>query len=97
MREAVDAAWRAESRRVLATLMHEMFRAMPPPGAFEEAAKAVPPIHELCPGAHAYQMVRGLGLAHMDAALKANEGAAQLLRADLKALLAARGVDVSVH
>jgi dienelactone hydrolase len=77
--------------------VHEMFRMMPPPGAFEEAAKGVPPIHELCPGAHAYDMVRGLGLAHMDAALKANEGAAQLLRGDLKALLAARGVDVSVH
>jgi len=42
-------------------------------------------------------VVRGVGLAHMDAALKANEGAAQLLRGDLKALLAARGVDVSVH
>ena len=48
-------------------------------------------------GAHAYDMVRGLGLAHMDAALKANEGAAKLLRGDLKALLAARGVDVSMH
>jgi dienelactone hydrolase len=75
--------------------VHEMFRKMPPPGAFEDAAKAVPPIHELFPGAHANDMVRGLGLAHMDAALKANEAAAQLLRGDLKALLAARGVDVS--
>ena len=77
--------------------MHEMFRMMPPPGPFEEAARAVPPIHELCPGAHAYDLVRGLGLAHMDAALKASEGAAKLLRGDLKALLAARGVEVSVH
>jgi hypothetical protein len=47
--------------------------------------------------ARAYEMVRGRGLAHMDAALKASEGAAKLLGGDLKALLAARGVDVSVH
>jgi hypothetical protein len=57
----------------------------------------VPTIDELCPGAHACDIVRGLGLAHLHAASKANEGAAKLLRADLRALLAARGVDVSVH
>ena len=77
--------------------VHELFRMMPPPGPFEEAAKLVPPIDELCPGIHAYEMVRGLGLAHMDAVLKAHEGAAELLQGDLRALLAARGVDVSVH
>ena len=38
-----------------------------------------------CPAStppNAYDMVRGLGLAHMDAALKANEGAAKLLRGE---------------
>jgi hypothetical protein len=77
--------------------VHEMFRMMPPPGAFEAVARRVPPITELCPGDHAHEMVRGLGLAHMDAALKADESAAELLAGDLRALLAARGVRVAVH
>lgn len=74
--------------------VHEMFRMMPPPGAFADVARNVPPIAELCPGEHAYQFVRGLGLAHMDAHLKGSEPAAQLLAGDIRALLAARGIAV---
>lgn len=76
--------------------VHEMFRMMPPPGDFERVAKSVRPISELCPGAHAYLFIRGLGLAHMDAHLKGDEAAAQLLAGDLEKLLADRGVGVSV-
>jgi predicted dienelactone hydrolase len=77
--------------------VHELFRMMPPPGAFEEAARRTPPIAELAPPDHAYLCVRGLGLAHMDAVLKGHEGAAHLLEDDLPAALAGRGVRVAVH
>lgn len=74
--------------------VHELFRMMPPPGDFERIAKLVPPITELCSGEQAYRFVRGLGLAHMDAYLKGNESAANLLAGDLRATLAAREVAV---
>jgi hypothetical protein len=77
--------------------MHEMFRMMPPPGAFEEAARRTPPIGELTEPDHAYLCIRGVGLAHMDATLKAHEGAAQLLEGDLREALAERGVRIAVH
>lgn len=77
--------------------VHELFRMMPPPGVFEDVAKAVPPISELCPGEHAYLFVRGLGLAHMDAYLKGSESAAQLLAGDIRALLKGRGVSVTQY
>lgn len=76
--------------------VHELFRMMPPPGDFERIAKTVPPITELCPGKHAYAFVRGLGLAHMDAHLKADEAAARFLGGDIAAALAARGISVRV-
>lgn len=76
--------------------IHELFRMMPPPGDFERIAKTVPPITELCPPEHAYLFVRGLGLAHMDAHLKANEAAARFLADDIVDVLAARGVGVEV-
>jgi dienelactone hydrolase len=77
--------------------VHEMFRMMPPPGAFAEAARSTPPIDELAPGAHAYDTVRGLGLAHMDACLKDHAAAAALLAGDVQALLERRGIAVAVH
>ncbi len=77
--------------------VHEMFRMMPPPGAFAEAAKHTPPIDELCPPAQAYDFVRGLGLAHMDATLKAHTEAEAFARGDVGARLAARGIHVAVH
>jgi predicted dienelactone hydrolase len=77
--------------------VHELFRMMPPPGAFEEAARRTPPFSELTPADQAYLCIRGLGLAHMDAALKAREDAASLLAGDVRAALAARGVRIAVH
>lgn len=76
--------------------VHEMFRAMPPPGDFERIAKTVAPIGELCPAEHAYQFIRGLGVAHMDAYVKANESAAAFLAGDIRGALAARGVAAEV-
>ena len=77
--------------------VHEMFRLLPPPGGFEAVAKATPPMADLCPPEHAYDVARGLGLAHLDAALKANDDAARLLAGDLRGLMSARGVRVAVH
>jgi len=74
--------------------MHEMFRAMPPPGAFAEVAKHVPPIGDLVGEASAYLFVNGLGLAHFDAVLRRNEAALSLLD-NAVAESRARGVEIS--
>lgn len=75
--------------------VHELFRMMPPPGEFARIAQSIPPISELCPGEHAYQLVRGLGLAHFDAHVRGSEAAARLLGGDLVALMDGRGVRVT--
>lgn len=73
--------------------VHEMFRTMPPPGAFAESARHTPPIGELVPGEHAYLFTRGLGLAHFDAVLR-DEPAAKPLLDDAVAVMARRGVAI---
>jgi dienelactone hydrolase len=75
---------------------HEMFRTMPQVEPFSEIAKIVPPISELCPGTHAYDFNRGLGLAHMDAVLRGNEEAAAFLACDLPSVFSSRGIRVSM-
>ncbi len=72
--------------------VHEMFRAMPPPGEFARVAGQIRPITELCPAEHAYAFVRGLGLAHFDATLKRIEAATALFERELEAALAGRGI-----
>ena len=74
--------------------VHEMFRTMPTDPLFATVAKQIKPIGELCPGAHAHDFIRGLGLAHLDAVLKGDETAARLLAGDVAGVLAARGVRV---
>ena len=74
---------------------HELFRSMPPPGPFAEIAKVLPAASELCPGEHAYDFNRALGLAHMDAVLRASEEAAAFLGGDVASTFAARGIRVS--
>jgi len=76
---------------------HEMFRLVPQRGLFEDIVKLMKPIAELVPGEHAAIAVRGLGLAHMDAALKGDAAAAALLAGDVAATLAARGVRATVE
>jgi predicted dienelactone hydrolase len=76
--------------------LHELFRLMPQDPIFEPVRQSIAPIAELCPAEHAYQSLRALGLAHMDAHLKGHEPAARLLSDDVGAMLAARGIDVRV-
>ena len=54
------------------------------------------PIGELIPGAHAYAVTNGLGLAHFDAELRGMPEAVALLARDLTRVLAERGVVVEV-
>ncbi len=51
---------------------------------------------ELCPGDHAYALLQGLGLAHMDASLRSEAGAIAFLAQDLEQLLADRGIRVEM-
>jgi predicted dienelactone hydrolase len=86
--------------------VHELFRMMgslllgtPAAAAQPEVAavvRGIPPASELCPGEHAYQYLRSLGLAHMDAHVKGLAEAADWLAQDLEALFAARGIAVDV-
>ena len=76
--------------------VHEIFRLMPHDPLFEPIQKAILPITELCPGEHGHLATRGLGLAHMDAYLKASAEAQRFLGGDLRAALAERGVAVDV-
>jgi hypothetical protein len=77
--------------------VHERARTRLRTGDTAWMAEAMPPIAELCPGEPAHLCIRGLGLAHLDAVLKAHEGAQHLLASNLGTLLAARGVDIMVH
>jgi predicted dienelactone hydrolase len=76
--------------------VHELFRAMPPPGAFARLAQSILPIAELCAPDRAYAFVRGLALAHFDAALKADAGAAAFLEHRLAGALAEQGIAATV-
>ena len=62
-------------------------------GVMGEGAR---PSSELVPGAHAYAVTNGLGLAHFDAELRGNPDAVAFLARDLSAVLAERGVNVEV-
>jgi predicted dienelactone hydrolase len=76
---------------------HEAVRKMPFTGALAWIPKEMRPIAELCSGEQAHLFVRGLTLCHMDATLKRREDAQRFLLSDIKAELAARGVDTAVH
>jgi dienelactone hydrolase len=76
---------------------HEMFRAFPPPGFFEDAARTTVPFAELASEEPTYDAIRGLALAHMDAVLRSHAPAAEFMERDLGARLGARGIDVAVH
>ena len=75
---------------------HELFRTMPTDPLFEHIQKAIPPITELVPGERTHLAIRALALAHLDAHLRGDEGAARLLAGDVRAALAERDVAVRV-
>jgi dienelactone hydrolase len=77
--------------------MHETVRKMPFTGESAWIPKEMRPITELCSGEQAHLFVRGLTLCHMDATLKRQEEAQQLLVGDIETELAERGVDVIAH
>jgi len=81
--------------------MHDLFRMMGPMMSGSGPLSAVDaktmfeemkPAAELCPAEHAYALIQGLGLAHMDAHLREHAGATTWIDGDLVALLAARGI-----
>lgn len=81
--------------------MHDLFRMMGPMISASGPMAAIDtktmfeemkPAAELCPGEHAYALIQGLGLAHMDAHLREHEAAATWIGGDLVALLAERGI-----
>jgi dienelactone hydrolase len=76
--------------------MHEAVRTMPWTGELAWLPKEMRPITELCSGEQAHLFVRGLTLCHLDAVLKQEENAQQLLAGDVQAELALRGVDVTL-
>lgn len=76
---------------------HETMRTMTLPAEAAAMQKRMRPIAELCSGGQAHLFVRGLALSHMDATLKQREEARQLLRGDIDAELAARGVEAIMH
>jgi dienelactone hydrolase len=82
--------------------VHDLFKQMGPMLGGSGAATGIdiqPIFHnmkssaELCPGEHAYAMIQGLGLAHMDTHLRGHADAAKWIERDLAKLLADRGID----
>jgi pimeloyl-ACP methyl ester carboxylesterase len=74
---------------------HEAFRHVPAEGDLAWIAE-MRPIGELCSPAAAQAVVRGVTLAHFDAALRGIEAAAAFLDGDLSAELAAHGIGAVV-
>jgi predicted dienelactone hydrolase len=54
------------------------------------------PSSKLVPGTHAYNLINGLGLSHFDANLRDNKDAATFLQSDLRSVMAARGITISL-
>ncbi len=78
---------------------HEMFRKMGGLSILDPGGKGGPgsmknarPASELCPGKMAYAFLRGLGLAHLDAHLKNDPDALELLQGDIVSLLSGQGI-----
>lgn len=78
--------------------IHEFFRTQSEAISHDGAttAEKMHPFSELCPAIEAYNYLRGLGLAHMDAHLKSKQDAIKLLVSDIQALMAKNGIAVEV-
>lgn len=73
--------------------IHQLFRLLPP---FVPIARRFPPFSRLGPIAQAYQVIRGLGVAHLDAFVAGRSDAEAFLASDLRALFAGRGIPITV-
>jgi len=76
--------------------LHEAYRAVPPTGELEWL-REMKPIGELCSEEEAHMFVRGLTVCHFDAVLREEGAAVGMLRGDLSADLARRGVHAATH
>jgi len=76
--------------------IHEMFRTMPMVPELQRLAPAIPAFTELAPEAPIHRAIRGLALAHFDAALRGDERAAGFVAGDLAAALDAEAVGALV-
>lgn len=76
---------------------HEAVRAATFPAEAAWIPAGMRPMQELSSGEQAHVFVRGLTLAHMDAALRGLAAAERFLAGDVEAELAARGVDAFAH
>lgn len=79
---------------------HETWRTTPDTGPAAWMQARMRPFAQLCPAELAQMFVRGLTLAHLDATLRRNDDARRFLDGDdgdLRAALAARGVDAVVR
>ncbi len=76
---------------------HEAVRTMPMPAEVAQMQTEMLPMADLCSGEQAHLWVRGLTLAHMDAALNRRQEAQRFLAGDIEDELAKRGVEVFAH
>jgi predicted dienelactone hydrolase len=77
--------------------VHEIFRAMPWPGGGAAMAERIPPFTELVAAQAAYDLTRGAGLAHFDAALKGSREADAWLGDEAAGVLALRGAHTTLR
>lgn len=76
---------------------HEALRASVLPGEAAWMTAAMRPASELCPGQHGHLFARGLTLAHLDAALRADTAAQHFLTDGALRALAARGITAAQY
>lgn len=62
----------------------------------EEMLAKMKPSSELVPGAHAYRLINGLGLAHFDAELRGDPDATSMMRGDLVEIAGKQGIQVEL-
>jgi predicted dienelactone hydrolase len=76
---------------------HEQMRTTPIDGPASWMPSAMKPFAELCPAQVVHDLTRALTLAHLDATLRADEGAVRFLADDLVAALAARDIGADIE
>ncbi|HLJ48248.1 MAG TPA: CocE/NonD family hydrolase [Bryobacteraceae bacterium] len=76
---------------------HERIRAMSLPGKAAAIAQEMRPIAELASGEQGHTFVRALTLSHMDAVLRQNPAARDILSGNVESILKQHGVEVTTH
>lgn len=76
--------------------VHELFRSIPQVARAMTGDRRMAPMAELCSGKASLQLVRGLGLAHLDATLGNDSAAAAWLDGQVVSFASRAGVDIEV-